>query len=184
MKNNSLIGVKTTRIYCLPSCPAKAPLPENITYFKTITQAERNGFRPCKRCFPDFPYGKWTDVGASVQVMPPKEFDFSQCLKFLTRSPLEPCHLVENNAIYKLVKFEGKPILIKIRHRNQKNIRIDFLTPRPKKYIRSGVAKYIWDWFDLDTDLRPFYRMARDDPVLKCRPRSLRSQDFDNFRSV
>jgi DNA-3-methyladenine glycosylase II len=166
MKANNFIGVKTTGIYCLPSCPARAPLPQNIVYFKTVSQAEHNGFRPCKRCFPDFPYGKWIDEGASVLLMPPKEFDFSQCLKFLTRSPLEPCHVVENNSIYKLDKFEGKPILIKIQY-NKKCICIEFLTPRPKKYIRAMVAKYVWHWFDLDTDLRPFYRIARKDPVLK-----------------
>jgi len=97
----------------------------------------------------------------------PKEFDFLQCLKFLTRSLLEPCYVVENNSIYKLEKFEGKPILIKIQHHNKNYLRVEFLTPRPKKYIRSMVAKYVWHWFDLDTDLRPFYRMASDDPVLK-----------------
>jgi DNA-3-methyladenine glycosylase II len=167
MKNNSLIGVKTTRIYCLPSCPAKAPLPENITYFKTIIQAERNGFRPCKRCFPDFPYGKWVDEAASVLLKLPKEFDFSQCLQFLARSPLEPCHKVDNNTLYKLEKFEGEPVLMKIHGHNKRTLCIEFLTPRPKKSIRAMVAKYVWHWFDLDTDLRPFYQMAKKDPVLK-----------------
>lgn len=95
------IGVKTTGIYCLPSCPARAPLPQNTVYFATAAQAEHSGFRPCKRCFPDFPYGKWVDAGASVLLKPPKEFDFSQCLKFLTRSPLEPCHAVEDISVTK-----------------------------------------------------------------------------------
>lgn len=167
VKKENFIGVKTTRIYCRPGCPARAPLPQNIIRFKTAAQAEHNGFRPCKRCFPDFPYGKWFDNGASVLLKPPKEFDFLQCLKFLARSPLETCHVVENNALFKLVKFEGNPVLIKIRWRNEKFICIDFLTPRPKKSIRARVAKFVWDWFDLDTDLRPYYRMAREDPVLK-----------------
>jgi len=167
MKNKNIIAVKTTKIYCLPTCPARHPLPQNVVQYKTAAQAERNGFRPCKRCFPDFPYGKWIDQGASVLLMPPQEFDFSQCLKFLTRSPLEPCHVVENNILYKLEKFEGKPALLKIQCRDQNTICIDFLTPRPKKSIRAKVAKYVWHWFDLDTDLRSFYRMAGKDPVLK-----------------
>jgi len=167
MKNKNIIAVKTTKIYCRPICPARKPLPQNVVHFKTAAQAERNGFRPCKRCFPDFPYGKWIDEGASVLLMPPQEFDFLQCLKFLTRSPLEPCHVVENNILYKLEKFEGKPALLKIQCRDQNTICIDFLTPRPKKSIRAKVAKYVWHWFDLDTNLRPFFRMAGKDPVLK-----------------
>jgi DNA-3-methyladenine glycosylase II len=167
MKNKNIIGVKTTKIYCLPTCPAREPLPQNVVHFKTAAQAERNGFRACKRCFPDFPYGQWIDEGVSIILKPPREFDFLQCLKFLTRSPLEPCHVVENNILYKLEKFEGKSVLLKIQCPDQNTIRIDFLTPRPKKSIRAKVAKYVWHWFDLETDLRPFYRMAGKDPVLK-----------------
>jgi AraC family transcriptional regulator of adaptative response / DNA-3-methyladenine glycosylase II len=55
MNEKILIGVKTTKIYCRPSCPAKAPLPKIIVHFKTAAQAERGGYRACKRCFPDFP---------------------------------------------------------------------------------------------------------------------------------
>lgn len=167
MKSEKLIGVKTTKIYCLPSCPAKAPLPQNVVAFKTAAQAERSGYRPCKRCFPNFPYGKWIDEGASVLLMPPPEFDFSQCLKFLSRSPHEPCHIVEKDILYKLEKFEKRLVLIKIQCRNNGFIYIDFLTSRPKKSIRARVAEYVWHWFDLDTDLKPFYRMALKDPVLK-----------------
>jgi DNA-3-methyladenine glycosylase II len=167
MKHKKFIGVKTTGIYCLPSCPAKAPLPENIVYFETPRQAEHHGFRPCKRCFPDFPPGKWIDKGASVFISPPKEFDFSQCLKFLARSFKEPCHLVAEDSLFKLLKFDHKPIVLKIQRSDKNNLCIDFLTPPPKKSIRAKAAKYVWQWFDLETNLKPFYRMAKEDPVLK-----------------
>jgi DNA-3-methyladenine glycosylase II len=167
MGKEILIGVKTTRIYCRPSCPARAPLPENIVHFKTAAQAEREGYRACKRCFPDFPVEKWDDGGASIFLKLPKEFDFAKCLKFLARSPQEPCHLINRNTLYKLLKFEDDPILLKIQPRNKNSLSIEFLTKRPKKSIRAKAAKYVWNWFDLETKLKPFYRMAKSDAVLK-----------------
>ncbi|HEX3435257.1 MAG TPA: methylated-DNA--[protein]-cysteine S-methyltransferase [Pseudacidobacterium sp.] len=46
------IAVKTTGIFCLPSCKAKKPLPENVKFFATIKEALFAGFRPCLRCKP------------------------------------------------------------------------------------------------------------------------------------
>lgn len=46
-------GVKTTGIYCRPSCKSKLPKRENIVFFRTREEAEKAGFRPCKRCRPD-----------------------------------------------------------------------------------------------------------------------------------
>jgi AraC family transcriptional regulator of adaptative response / DNA-3-methyladenine glycosylase II len=51
-----LIGVRTTGIYCLPSCTARAPRPENVTLFATEPEAQAAGLRPCKRCRPDLFY--------------------------------------------------------------------------------------------------------------------------------
>lgn len=46
-------SVKTTGIYCRPSCGARQPRPENVDFHLTIVAAEAAGFRPCKRCKPD-----------------------------------------------------------------------------------------------------------------------------------
>ena len=51
-----LIGVFTTRIYCLPSCTARQPKPENVRIFKTEEDAQAAGLRACKRCRPDLFY--------------------------------------------------------------------------------------------------------------------------------
>ena len=45
--------VKTTGIYCRPSCPARRPKPENVRFAGTRAEAEALGFRPCRRCKPD-----------------------------------------------------------------------------------------------------------------------------------
>lgn len=48
-----LTGVVTTGIYCLPSCPARKPNPENVVFYATETDAQEAGLRACKRCRPD-----------------------------------------------------------------------------------------------------------------------------------
>jgi len=48
-------AVKTTGVYCRPSCAARLPRPENVRFYATRAEAEQAGFRPCKRCRPDQP---------------------------------------------------------------------------------------------------------------------------------
>jgi AraC family transcriptional regulator of adaptative response/methylated-DNA-[protein]-cysteine methyltransferase len=48
-------SVKTTGVYCRPSCGARPARPENVAFHATAADAERAGFRPCKRCKPDQP---------------------------------------------------------------------------------------------------------------------------------
>jgi AraC family transcriptional regulator of adaptative response/methylated-DNA-[protein]-cysteine methyltransferase len=46
-------GVRSTRIYCRPSCPARRPRRDHIVFFALAEAAEQAGFRPCRRCRPD-----------------------------------------------------------------------------------------------------------------------------------
>lgn len=48
-------SVDTTGVYCRPSCAARLARPEHVRFHQTREQAERAGFRPCKRCKPDQP---------------------------------------------------------------------------------------------------------------------------------
>lgn len=43
-------GVKSTGIFCRPSCQSKKPLRENVRFFQNADEAMKAGFRPCKRC--------------------------------------------------------------------------------------------------------------------------------------
>jgi hypothetical protein len=46
-------SVSTTGVYCRPSCPARHAKPNHVRFHRTRAEAERSGFRPCKRCKPD-----------------------------------------------------------------------------------------------------------------------------------
>ena len=45
------VGVRTTGIFCRPSCPSR-PNPENVEFFGSIKECLFAGYRPCKRCHP------------------------------------------------------------------------------------------------------------------------------------
>src|SRR5471030_714799 len=48
-----ITGVLSTGIYCLPSCRARKPKPENVELFSSIDEAKDAGLRACKKCRPD-----------------------------------------------------------------------------------------------------------------------------------
>ena len=60
-------AVRTTGIYCRPSCPARTPAAVNVTFHATSASAHAAGYRACKRCLPDATPGspEW-DVAADV----------------------------------------------------------------------------------------------------------------------
>ncbi|WP_460834937.1 AlkA N-terminal domain-containing protein [Nocardioides hungaricus] len=60
-------AVRTTGIYCRPSCPARTPALQNVTFHPSAASAQAAGYRACKRCLPDATPGSpdW-DVAASA----------------------------------------------------------------------------------------------------------------------
>ncbi|MDP9018219.1 MAG: methylated-DNA--[protein]-cysteine S-methyltransferase [Candidatus Eremiobacteraeota bacterium] len=48
-----LYGVRTTGVFCLPTCPSRQPKRENVEFFADAQAACTGGYRPCKRCRPD-----------------------------------------------------------------------------------------------------------------------------------
>ncbi len=58
--------MKTTGIFCRPSCPARKPLEENVEYYTAVKEALFAGFRPCKRCHPLESVGGLPEWAASL----------------------------------------------------------------------------------------------------------------------
>src|SRR4051795_5548413 len=52
MNGKFVMAVRSTRIFCRPSCPARRPKRENALFYETPRQAEMAGFRACLRCRP------------------------------------------------------------------------------------------------------------------------------------
>lgn len=108
---------------------------------------------------------KWIDFNQFIEIELPKEFCFNECLVYLNRSDIECLHKVENSEVYKLLKFESLHVLLKIGVYNEK-LRVVFLNTIPSQDIRAQIAKYVWEMFDLETDLSLFYKKAEEDEIL------------------
>jgi AraC family transcriptional regulator, regulatory protein of adaptative response / methylated-DNA-[protein]-cysteine methyltransferase len=54
-RDDFVYAVRTTGVYCRPSCPSRRPRPDNVAFFGHGGEAEEAGFRACRRCRPDAP---------------------------------------------------------------------------------------------------------------------------------
>lgn len=108
---------------------------------------------------------KWTNHEQSVEIFPPKEFNFKECLCFLNRSDQEILHEINDGILSKLVKVNGDLILIELSW-SSVSIIVNLPHSNQSILVRKKIVAYIWEWFDLDRDLSSFYILAAQDKVL------------------
>ncbi|WP_158289549.1 DNA-3-methyladenine glycosylase 2 family protein [Paenibacillus flagellatus] len=267
------LGIRTTGIYCRPSCRSRLPRIENVRVFASAEEARQAGFRACKRCKPDTPGHNGPDaeltarvngllasrpldpptlgeLAAELNVSPfhlqrtfkritgtspsalaaktrldaaakrlaetddsvtqvageagfrsashfaaafrkafgttptafrqaasdtieiaaPEPFDYRQMLVYLARSPQECMYRVADDRIRLALAHEGaeEPLLLEVSASDAGRLLVRFLSDGDKlgPAPREAAVRHVREWFDLDTDLRPFYLMAETDPVL------------------
>ncbi|RDU37307.1 DNA-3-methyladenine glycosylase [Neobacillus piezotolerans] len=108
----------------------------------------------------------WIDHESFIEIYPPKEFNFEECLIFLGRSNMEVLHQIKGGSVYKLIKVDESLVLCKISFLHN-CLKVEFPISPKSKSSRKIVAEYIWEWFDLEQDLGGFYRMASKDKILR-----------------
>lgn len=104
---------------------------------------------------------------SSFVVGTPKEFSFQQCLHFLNRSPHELLHSTHNNRVEKIVLINGKTILLSVAPGSQNQLVVTIINRHITASIQKTVADYVEEWFDLKTNLLPFYKIASKDALLR-----------------
>lgn len=99
----------------------------------------------------------------------PREFSFSENLRYLSRSSNECLFEIVDQKIYRALFVENETILVEIRAENDTMIFVRFLrsTTSVEKHVQEAVSQYVRQWFDLDTNLLPFYELAKNDPLLQ-----------------
>ncbi|WP_047980212.1 DNA-3-methyladenine glycosylase family protein [Ornithinibacillus contaminans] len=108
----------------------------------------------------------WTDAPTTIKLNPPKEFNYEECLVFLGRDDQEILYQLKGDDIYKVIRVGDELILCKIGFIKE-SLQVEFLNGFPSPKAREKVAAYVWEWFDLDTNLAGFYDMATQDSILK-----------------
>ncbi|MDW3648200.1 MAG: DNA-3-methyladenine glycosylase [Bacteroidia bacterium] len=98
-----------------------------------------------------------------IEIPTPSIFNFNHILKHLDRSPQELLHYVEEDRVWKWVKWKGESGLISFIHDG------DHFQLNLHEYS-SGLAdllpEYLSTWFDLDQDLDKFYQLVKEDGLL------------------
>jgi AraC family transcriptional regulator of adaptative response / methylphosphotriester-DNA alkyltransferase methyltransferase len=97
-------GVKTTGIFCRPSCRSRTPKRENIDLYTSREAAVEAGFRACKRCRPDHPNPMGPDEDLSQRVLAYTEAHFAEPLtlsKIAFHMNISPFHM---QRVFKRVK--------------------------------------------------------------------------------
>ena len=102
----------------------------------------------------------------SLRIPPPHEFSYELALTFLKRSPRELLHKVIDDRIEKAIRINGAVIVFSIRY-DKDELLVEFLNTKVTVAQATEVVKYIREWLDLDTDLKPFYAMCQKDKLLK-----------------
>jgi AraC family transcriptional regulator of adaptative response/methylated-DNA-[protein]-cysteine methyltransferase len=88
-----VFAVSSTGVYCRPSCPAKRPRRENVTFFRSPQEAENAGFRECLRCRPK-----------AISGNPRQELIKSVC-RYIEQHLDEPITLAQMSAEFRLSPF-------------------------------------------------------------------------------
>ena len=97
----------------------------------------------------------------------PREFSFELCLSFLQRSPKEILHRCVGNTVRKLIRVGHEDILFELRPARE-GLEVEILNIAVLSDAETfQVTEFIKAWFDLETDLKPFYALASKDKLLK-----------------
>lgn len=86
-------AVRTTGIYCRPSCPARRPLRDNVRFFTTRADAETAGFRACRRCRPAAERGPAAALATRVRKLLDAHPDGITLAELAQRTGVSPHHL-------------------------------------------------------------------------------------------
>lgn len=105
---------------------------------------------------------------AELTIPVPEEFSFAENWAYLARSPNECMHHLSERAVSKRVQIGEKRAIVEVRDGGEAGLAVRVRTSEPAdESLLGGIGTYMREWFDLEADLKPFYKMADRDPLLR-----------------
>jgi DNA-3-methyladenine glycosylase II len=110
----------------------------------------------------------WEEKDEQIILNTSAEFSFNQNLQYLSRSTNECLFHIQENKVRKAIPMDEYTALVEICEYDEQSICIKFLgNTRPISIqAREKVVQYIIEWFDLKTEIKDFYELAKKDPIL------------------
>ncbi|PGV53914.1 DNA-3-methyladenine glycosylase [Bacillus sp. AFS037270] len=121
----------------------------------------------------------WFDGNDKLYIHLPLDFNMAANLGYLGRNKNECMFDIENNVITRVVHSGVANRLVEMYLNDNNQMIVQFIDSTPDEKELKKVFSFIWEWFDLDRDLSPFYRMAKEDPLLE-KP----AQEFRGLRVI
>lgn len=104
-----VVGVRTTGVYCRPSCPGR-PLRRNVAFFDDVAGARRAGLRACLRCAPDAAAGEWV----TRDLAPRAPFDGTALLAYLGARAVPGVEEVDGGVYRRSLGLAGGPAVAEL----------------------------------------------------------------------
>jgi len=111
----------------------------------------------------------WEDHGDTLKLTTPRQFSFAENLNYFKNAPNECLYRLQDQKISKALSIGEETPVVEISGEEPDVISIRFLggTTPVLASTKEAVVEYVRDWFDLNTNLVPFYEIAKTDPLLK-----------------
>jgi DNA-3-methyladenine glycosylase II len=108
----------------------------------------------------------WQDHESYIKVTAQKPFQFSACLKWLKRRDKEMLYEVVGESVFILIPTDEGNVLSKIEG-VPNGVKVTFPESATSSSRKANIARFVNEWFDMDTDILPFYQLAEKDPLLQ-----------------
>lgn len=113
----------------------------------------------------------WDESTYTFTMPLPQPFRYEPIVGYLSRSTNECLFVVDNFRIFKLLPLGDNHVLIAVNSEDDVDLHIQIIHFSGEEDVtpdqRENIARYVWEWFDLGTDLRAFYEKGGEDPILR-----------------